>query len=491
MLLVACLALGAALSGRMILPNYFDDPSPGGATFDCGVELAHWQTFWTDEKKAYCCQSVGYGCEPDFGADQQFDCNAARANWQAAWSEAKKKFCCMNGGCPDGVKEFDCSGTEADWSTDKKDWCCKEHDKGCARDEPYDCRAGVTNWQNGWSDHKKYWCCKRYDVACPHPVVYDCDAGYGQWESVWSSDKKAWCCGRLHRGCHEETPETPETPETHVVQVPVPAPVYIHHVHHIHHVHPTVHVVGEQWLTEPQPPAAEVHQAYDCWSSSGSVWSDAHRHFCCGHHHIGCGDHVHVTHVVYRSHTSASSYGNFDCTAGISNWRAGWSAMKKQYCCDHFTLGCEESDALSGGGVVSSGSGVTSSGSGVISSGDGVVSSGGDVVSSGGDVVSSGDDVVSSGGGVMSSGGDVVSGNMVEDTAEGIETGVDGDSVADTSGVATIEGDVSGSVSGGDVANVADGVVDGLDTDASAGVLDDGSVPVTDAALDGDVVEKK
>ena len=57
----------------------------------------------------------------------------------------------------------------------------------------------------------------------------------------------------------------------------------------------------------------------------------------------------------------------------------------------------------------------------------------------------------------------------MEDTAEGIETGVDGDSVADTSGVGTIEGDVSGSVSGGDVANVADGVVDGLDTDASAG----------------------
>ena len=57
----------------------------------------------------------------------------------------------------------------------------------------------------------------------------------------------------------------------------------------------------------------------------------------------------------------------------------------------------------------------------------------------------------------------------MEDTAEGIEIGVDGDGVADTSGVATIEGDVSGSVSGGDVANVADGVVDGLDTDASAG----------------------
>ena len=67
----------------------------------------------------------------------------------------------------------------------------------------------------------------------------------------------------------------------------------------------------------------------------------------------------------------------------------------------------------------------------------------------------------SSGGDVVSSGGDVVSGNMVEDSAESIETGVDGDSVSDTSGVATIEGDVSGSVSGGDVANV----------DASAGAL--------------------
>ncbi|CAK9035675.1 mitochondrial [Durusdinium trenchii] len=87
--------------------------------------------------------------------------------------------------------QFDCSGTEADWSSDKKNWCCKEHNRGCDVAEPYDCRAGVTNWQNGWSDHKKYWCCNKYDVACPNPVVFDCDAGYSNWQRTWSADKKA------------------------------------------------------------------------------------------------------------------------------------------------------------------------------------------------------------------------------------------------------------------------------------------------------------
>lgn len=397
-LIATALAVAYAMLGGPIWPISFS-PSRGhsdlsGPSFDCTVELDHWEAFWTDEKKAYCCGVVGHGC-----AAEPFDCNAARANWQAAWSEEKKKFCCnFDGGCPhgNGAKEFDCSGSQDDWSADKKEWCCAEHDKGCEADQPYDCRAGVTNWQNGWSDHKKYWCCKRYDVACPNPVVYDCDAGYSTWQKTWSTDKKAWCCGRLHRGCDQPEPfdcedgfnqwhsqwslekqewccvhasracqdEEKDVPVvSHVVQVPVkvpvPAPVPVY-VHHIHHVHP-VHVVHEEWSTEPAHEMTE----YNCWSDSmaWSAWSHAHRHFCCDHHHI-CGDLGTVTHVavpapvthVTQVYGTGQDYGSYDCSAGIQNWRAGWSDSKKQFCCNHYTLGCEVDDSVTDGdGTVISG----------------------------------------------------------------------------------------------------------------------------------------
>lgn len=30
----------------------------------------------------------------------------------------------------------------------------------------------------------------------------------------------------------------------------------------------------------------------------------------------------------------------FDCAAGVSNWRQGWSDAKKEYCCEHTKRGC-------------------------------------------------------------------------------------------------------------------------------------------------------
>eukprot|EP00913_Durusdinium_trenchii_P015774 g14824.t1 len=145
-LVAAALAVGYAISGRA----FHSAVGNLAGTFDCTAAIDSWETVWTDEKKAYCCARVGHGC-----AAQPYDCQAARGNWQAAWSEAKKKWCCEFEGSCGSTMQFDCSGTEADWSSDKKNWCCKEHNRGCDVAEPYDCRAGVTNWQNGWSDHKK------------------------------------------------------------------------------------------------------------------------------------------------------------------------------------------------------------------------------------------------------------------------------------------------------------------------------------------------
>ncbi|CAK9072662.1 unnamed protein product, partial [Durusdinium trenchii] len=399
-LVAAALAVGYAISGRAF---HSAVGNLAGLRFDCTAAIDSWETVWTDEKKAYCCARVGHGC-----AAQPYDCQAARGNWQAAWSEAKKKWCCeFEGSCPGGsTMQFDCSGTEADWSSDKKNWCCKEHNRGCDVAEPYDCRAGVTNWQNGWSDHKKYWCCNKYDVACPNPVVFDCDAGYSNWQRTWSADKKAWCCGRLHRGC--DTPQPfdcddgfhewrshwslekqhwccvhasracrEEHHHVQVVQVPVkvpvPVPVVVHHHHH-HIVHNREKIVGEHWITHHYTHDTETHEAYQCWKDAGwRTWSHDHRHYCCSHHHVACGDPyahhhehaavvTHVTHVVYGHH----SHDNYDCSAGVRNWKAGWSDTKKQFCCQKYSLGCEDfsgGDTVIDGGVSSEGSTIVDGGS--------------------------------------------------------------------------------------------------------------------------------
>merc|ERR1712232_1416503 len=35
---------------------------------------------------------------------------------------------------------------------------------------PYDCQAGVSNWQMGWSDPKKAWCCAHGGKGCALPA---------------------------------------------------------------------------------------------------------------------------------------------------------------------------------------------------------------------------------------------------------------------------------------------------------------------------------
>ena len=47
------------------------------------MELDHWEAFWTDEKKAYCCGVVGHGCaaEPLLGQVAILAMCRAKQNW--------------------------------------------------------------------------------------------------------------------------------------------------------------------------------------------------------------------------------------------------------------------------------------------------------------------------------------------------------------------------------------------------------------------------
>jgi len=70
---------------------------------------------------------------------------------------------------------------------------------------------------------------------------------------------------------------------------------------------------------------------YDCnagWSNWRAGWSGHKKMWCCRHEHRGC-DVAFTTRLPY------------DCDAGVANWRVGWSIGKKAWCCHSRNIGCQ------------------------------------------------------------------------------------------------------------------------------------------------------
>merc|ERR1712032_1291198 len=79
----------------------------------------------------------------------------------------------------------------------------------------------------------------------------------------------------------------------------------------------------------PGPDATTTSEPYDCtagYSNWRAGWSDDKKAYCCTHRNMGCAE------------TTSEPY---DCNAGYSNWRAGWSADKKVWCCQNKHMGCK------------------------------------------------------------------------------------------------------------------------------------------------------
>jgi len=131
------------------------------------------------------------------------ECKKGIENHQIEWSRDKINRCCARGfiPCPPlqlgspvqqgpqgPVDPYNCAlgdlNWEAGWSTEKKQWCCNEHGKGCGHDEAavanmYDCNAGTENWVKGWSENKKQWCCAHGYKGCPQDAALVDGQGYG------------------------------------------------------------------------------------------------------------------------------------------------------------------------------------------------------------------------------------------------------------------------------------------------------------------------
>mmetsp|Transcript_107411 Transcript_107411/g.299247 ORF Transcript_107411/g.299247 Transcript_107411/m.299247 type:complete len:175 (+) Transcript_107411:68-592(+) len=73
--------------------------------YACSQGIEQWDTAWSAEKQAFCCEHAGTGCAAkefhDLHAAEQlytgFDCNDTY-NWEKSWSLLKKEECCERSG---------------------------------------------------------------------------------------------------------------------------------------------------------------------------------------------------------------------------------------------------------------------------------------------------------------------------------------------------------------------------------------------------------
>jgi len=339
--------------------------------FDCNAGFSNWKIGWSAEKKAFCCSRSNRGC-PSAGesspCDQDCSYNGKSGSCrQRILFVSSLRFAGQNGACdsarsavisvcpgceacsvnasgcmqpiPEGPsgpattaapQPFDClagfASWEEAWTDEKKAWCCKHANRGCATDlhkssstsEPYECLAGLANWEADWSPKKQKWCCEHRSRGCAPStttapsvttttVRFDCLAGWAAWEKLWDDDKKSWCCRHVHRGC--AAPSTTSGPST-------------------------------------------SSRPYDCSAglSRTSLWAEDKRRWCCEHEKKGCKDAKDQERAAEQTTvqtTTSSTPEHYDCSAGFATWHRGWSERKKAWCCHREQRGCPTAVASS------------------------------------------------------------------------------------------------------------------------------------------------
>lgn len=179
-------------------------------TFDCSAGLDNWESGWADDKIDWCCEHKQVACrknQPCTSGCDHHDCLAGFAAWESVWSDDKKLWCCQhrNRGCPEStttMAPFDCDAGytrwRLGWSEDKKRWCCEKRGRGCqTTSTPVISDAVISD---GLS-HALLASTSRAVISTSAPIPYDCLAGVADWENSWSEIKRNWCCSHDRKFC--------------------------------------------------------------------------------------------------------------------------------------------------------------------------------------------------------------------------------------------------------------------------------------------------
>ena len=173
----------------------------------CYEGFHDWEHLWSEEKKAYCCDTYGRGC-----VDHAAQTEVVYHKVPVPVHEPSR---IVHVPVPMRPETHVVYKTHYVHSPPEIVW--KEHHRF-----HYDCHEGYSNWFFGWSAHKKSWCCDHMTMGCPgtwhgsyhlhthvfakgvghaHGRIYDCNAGFSNWMQGWSGSKKDWCCSKHNKGC--------------------------------------------------------------------------------------------------------------------------------------------------------------------------------------------------------------------------------------------------------------------------------------------------
>jgi hypothetical protein len=131
--------------------------------FDCFKGADTWETSWSDSQKDWCCDNYERGCT--FCKDYMKDVGCG---WTDEYScpgqphSANFKWSAKDDGTAgrDSSKGWTCCCVEEGWKGK-----FKIH-KDVPVAEPFNCDADAHNWKTGWSKAKKEWCCKNHGRGC-------------------------------------------------------------------------------------------------------------------------------------------------------------------------------------------------------------------------------------------------------------------------------------------------------------------------------------
>jgi len=187
----------------------------------------------------------------------------------------------------------------------------------------YDCQVGLNNWKAAWAPSKIEYCCKHEKIACGDTTTtschFDCKAGLANWKAAWAPAKKEYCCQHEHVACEEAT---------------------------------TFAAVATTVATSA--PATKLHAAtttscqFDCQvglNNWKAAWAPAKIEYCCKHQRVACDEPTVPPSAAANPTTPpppTTTSCHIDCQAGINNWKAAWAPAKKEWCCKHEKIACED-----------------------------------------------------------------------------------------------------------------------------------------------------
>jgi len=369
-------------------------------TFNCSEKQSEAE-FWSVGKKAWCCAKELVGCDEDpeeAPAQTAFDCAAGFNNWDAGWSDEKKDWCCVHEkrGC-EVSQPFDCNAGfnnwKAGWSSEKKEWCCDFQAVGC-KNVTEGSSEGSAN-QNKVASEAVTVSGTTATTTAATSLPYDCDKDAARWKKAWTTGKKAWCCVHKKLGCPIATTTTATGTTTSTSTTTT-----------FSDASTTTTSTGAPCNNLCFYEGVEASCALRIRFAASHKFADSTRQ--CEDAHASvlgvCAECHGCTAVAARCHGSnstatkttsttstlrtttftdttppttrtfadttplasttemvaevseetakdsvaagaAAASLDFDCSAGYAHWELGWSALKKRWCCERWTVACENESA--------------------------------------------------------------------------------------------------------------------------------------------------